>query len=100
MCPDHKQHACVGLIEVNSGCNLDFPICFADSGHQPDGFSLTVAQVEAGLDVFVAGEGEPEVVMFSGGEPSIHSQILDVLAMAKAKGAPTVVLNTNGLRLA
>lgn len=36
LCPDHKQHACLGLIEVNTHCNLDCPICFADSGHQPD----------------------------------------------------------------
>ena len=67
LCPDHKQHACLGLIEVNTACNLDCPVCFADSGHQPDGFSLTLEQVQAGLDAFVAAEGEPEVVMFSGG---------------------------------
>jgi len=40
LCPDHKQHACLGIIEVNTSCNLDCPVCFADSGHQPDGFSL------------------------------------------------------------
>ena len=34
LCPEHKQHACLGIIEVNTGCNLDCPICFADSGHQ------------------------------------------------------------------
>src|SRR5918995_3412084 len=45
LCPDHKQHACLGVIEVNSACNLDCPICFADSGHQPDGFTLTRDQV-------------------------------------------------------
>jgi hypothetical protein len=100
LCPDHKQHACLGLIEVNTACNLDCPLCFADSGHQPDGFSLTRQQVEAGLDAFVAAEGEPEVVMFSGGEPSIHPQILDFLALARDKGVRNVVLNTNGIRLA
>ncbi len=101
LCPDHKQHACLGLIELNTACNLDCPICFADSGtHQPDGFSLTRAQVEAGLDAFVAAEGEPEVVMFSGGEPSIHPQILEFCALARDKGVRTVVLNTNGIRLA
>jgi uncharacterized radical SAM superfamily Fe-S cluster-containing enzyme len=100
LCPDHKQHGCLGVIEVNTACNLDCPVCFADSGHQPDGFSLTLAQVEAGLDVFVAAEGEPEVVMFSGGEPSIHPQILEFCAMACDKGVRTVVLNTNGIRLA
>jgi 7,8-dihydro-6-hydroxymethylpterin dimethyltransferase len=100
LCPDHKQHACLGLIEVNTACNLDCPVCFADSGHQADGFSLTMEQVEAGLDAFVAAEGEPEVLMFSGGEPSIHPQILEFCALALAKGVRTVVLNTNGIRLA
>ncbi|CAN5127873.1 hypothetical protein BH18ACT4_BH18ACT4_01670 [soil metagenome] len=100
LCPEHKQHACLGIIEVNSNCNLDCPICFADSGHQPDGFSLSMDQVEAGLDAFVRSEGEPEVVMFSGGEPSIHPQILDFIKMAKDKGVHMVTLNTNGIRLA
>jgi hypothetical protein len=100
LCPDHKQHACVGLIEVNSDCNLDCPVCFADSGHQPDGFSLTIEQVEAMIDAFVLAEGEPEVLMFSGGEPSIHPRILGFISMARAKGVRHVVLNTNGIRLA
>ena len=38
--------------------------------------------------------------MFSGGEPSIHPQILEFCAMARDKGVRTVVLNTNGIRLA
>jgi hypothetical protein len=46
---------------------------------------LTRAQIEAGLDEFIAAEGEPEVVMFSGGEPSIHPQILEFCAMARDK---------------
>jgi tetraether lipid synthase len=100
LCPDHKQHACLGVIEVNTGCNLDCPVCFADSGHHSDGFTLTRDQVAAGLDAFVAAEGEPEVVMFSGGEPSIHPLILEFCAMAFDKGVRTVMLNTNGIRLA
>ena len=99
LCPDHKQHACLGVIEVNSGCNLDCPICFADSGHQPDGFALTVEQVDRMLDVFVAAEGEPEVVQFSGGEPSIHPEIVTFMRMARDKGIRKVMLNTNGIRL-
>ncbi|GIU84584.1 MAG: hypothetical protein KatS3mg008_1359 [Acidimicrobiales bacterium] len=98
LCPDHKQHACLGLIEVNSSCNLDCPVCFADSGHHSDSFSLTREQVERALDVFVAAEGEPEVVMFSGGESTIHPEILDFCEMARSKGVRTVVVNTNGLR--
>jgi uncharacterized radical SAM superfamily Fe-S cluster-containing enzyme len=102
ICPEHKQHSCLGIIEVNTGCNLDCPICFAGSGtgHQPDGFALSLDQVERMLDAFVAAEGEPEAIQLSGGEPSIHPQILDMLAAAKARGIKLVMLNTNGIRLA
>jgi hypothetical protein len=97
LCPEHKQHTCLGLIEVNSHCNLDCPICFADA--QP-GFSLSMTQVERMLDRFVELEGEPEVVQFSGGEPTIHPEILPMLRMAFDKGIKVVMLNTNGIRIA
>jgi tetraether lipid synthase len=100
LCPEHKQHSCLALIEVNTGCNLDCPICFADSGHQPDGYSLTREQVALMLDAFVAAEGDPEVVMFSGGEPTIHPQIVEFIGMANERGITQVFLNTNGIRLA
>ena len=100
ICPEHKQHACLAIIEVNTACNLDCPVCFADSGHQEDGFSLSLEQVDFMLDSFVAAEGDPEVVQFSGGEPTIHPQILDFIALAQAKGIRSVMLNTNGIRLA
>ncbi len=97
LCPDHKQHTCLALIEVNSHCNLDCPICFADA--QP-GYSLTMEQVDGMLDRFFELEAEPEVVQFSGGEPSIHPDIIPMMALAKEKGIRHVMLNTNGIRLA
>ncbi len=100
LCPEHKQHACLGIVEVNTNCNLDCPICFADSGHQPDGYSITLEQCDAMLDTFVASEGEAEVVMFSGGEPTIHKDILAMIDLAQAKAIRNVNLNTNGIRLA
>jgi uncharacterized radical SAM superfamily Fe-S cluster-containing enzyme len=100
LCPEHKQHACLGIIEVNTGCNLDCPICFADSGHQPDGYSITLEQCARMLDVFVASEGEAEVVMLSGGEPTIHKDILAMVDLAQQRPIKSVTLNTNGIRLA
>ena len=102
LCPDHKQHACLAVIEVNTGCNLDCPICFADSGTGPQehGYSLSLEQVESMLDAFVRAEGEPEAVQLSGGEPSIHPQILEFIRLANEKGIGLVTLNTNGIRLA
>jgi uncharacterized radical SAM superfamily Fe-S cluster-containing enzyme len=102
ICPEHAQHTCLGIIEVNTACNLDCPICFAESGTGPQehGFSLSLEQVESMLDAFVRAEGEPESVQLSGGEPSIHPQILEMLAAARDRGIRLVMLNTNGIRLA
>lgn len=97
LCPDHQQHACLGIIEVNSGCNMDCPLCFANAGA---GFNLTLEDVENILDHLVETEGNPDVVQFSGGEPSIHKQIIPMLKAAKDRGIKHVMLNTNGKRIA
>ena len=97
LCPDHQQHACLGIIEVNSACNMDCPLCFAEAG---SGFNLTLEEVERILDHFVETEGEPEAVQFSGGEPSIHPEIIPMLKAATRRNIKHVMLNTNGKRIA
>ena len=97
LCPEHKQHICLALIEVNTACNLNCPICFANAGL---GYSLTMEQVERMLDRFVEIEGDPEVVQFSGGEPTIHPQLLDMIQAAQDRGIRQVKVNTNGALIA
>jgi 7,8-dihydro-6-hydroxymethylpterin dimethyltransferase len=99
LCPDHEQHSCLALIEVTNQCNLNCPVCFAKSG--PDcGPHRTLAEVEAMLDTLVASEGKPDLVQISGGEPTIHPQIMEILRAAKARPIRHLMLNTNGIRLA
>lgn len=97
LCPDHQQHTCLGIIEVNSNCNMNCPLCFSEA--RP-GFNLTLAEVEQMLDDLVRTEGNPEVVQFSGGEPTIHPQIIEFVRAAKARDIPFVMINTNGKRIA
>lgn len=97
LCPEHRQHTCLALIEVNTACNLDCPVCFANAGA---GFNLTVPEVEAMLDRFVELEGHPEVVQFSGGEPTIHPDLLEMIEGAQRRDITHVMVNTNGLRIA
>ena len=97
LCPDHQQHACLGIIEVNSACNMDCPLCFAEAG---PGFQLCLEEVEEILDHLVATEGNPEVVQFSGGEPSLHPEIILMMRAAQQRGIANVMLNTNGKRIA
>lgn len=97
LCPEHQQHTCVGIIEVNSTCDMSCPLCFASAA---PGFNLTIEEVEEILDSFVRAEGTPEVLQLSGGEPTVHPQIIDFIRAAKARGIPFVMINTNGKRIA
>ncbi|MHA1549464.1 MAG: radical SAM protein [Alphaproteobacteria bacterium] len=96
LCPDHQQHACLGIIEVNSTCDMACPLCFADAS---PGFNLSMEEVEQILDDFVRAEGQPEVIQFSGGEPTVHPRIIDFIRAAYARNIKFVMLNTNGRRI-
>lgn len=99
LCPDHEQHSCLAIIEVNDACNLTCPVCFADSSVKRD-THRPLAEIERMLDALVAAEGEPDLVQFSGGEPTLHPQFFEILAAAKQRPIRHLMVNTNGLRIA
>ncbi len=99
LCPDHEQHSCLALIEINDVCNLTCPVCFADSSPQRT-HHRSMAEIEQMLDTLVASEGKPDLLQISGGEPTIHPDIIDILKLAKSKSIRHLMLNTNGIRIA
>ena len=99
LCPDHEQHSCLAIIEINQACNLACPVCFADAtdvhgSHRP------LAEIERMLDALVESEGEPDLVQLSGGEPTIHPDFFAILDAVKARPVRHVMINTNGVRIA
>ncbi|OSM04202.1 radical SAM protein [Magnetofaba australis] len=99
LCPDHEQHSCVALIEINDACAWNCPVCFADASPSKR-THLPLAQVEAMIDALIDSEGEPDVVQITGGEPTEHPNILEILRLAKRKPIRHLMLNTNGARIA
>ncbi|MVP01706.1 radical SAM protein [Paenibacillus lutrae] len=99
LCPDHEQHSCLTLIEVTDKCNLQCPICYAESSPKRETWR-SLEQIEAMLDAVVCNEEEPDIVQISGGEPTIHPQFFEILDLAKTKPIKHLMVNTNGLRIA
>lgn len=99
LCPDHEQHSCLAIIEINQACNLACPVCFADAADQ-HGSHLPLATIERMLDALVASEGEPDLVQISGGEPTIHPQFFEILDAVKRRPIRHVMINTNGVPIA
>lgn len=97
LCPTHEQHTCIGLIEITRRCQLNCSTCYASCR----GGDLSLDQIERMMDFYVEAEGgHAEILQISGGEPTLHPDILRVIEMAKSKGVGYVMLNTNGIRIA
>lgn len=98
LCLNHKQNTCSAIIEVTSRCNLNCPVCFADSGSIAS-MDPPLAQIARTLQTFMDRSG-PHPIQLSGGEPTIRNDLPKIVAMASKMGFDHIQINTNGLRLA
>ncbi len=100
LCPDHEQHSCLSLLEITDTCNLQCPICYAESGPHRVDAHRPLEQITRMLDCIVQNELTPDIVQISGGEPTIHPQFFEILDACKARPIQHLMVNTNGLRIA
>lgn len=99
LCPNHKQHTCLAILEVTGNCNLTCPICLASS--EKEGmYNLTIEDVREALISLLDHEGRPTPLQLSGGEPTVRKDLPDLIAEAKSLGFRYVEINTNGIALA
>ncbi|MCE9528431.1 MAG: radical SAM protein [Planctomycetales bacterium] len=98
LCTEHEQHTCVGVLEITSSCNLTCPMCYA--GSSPGGKHLSLADCKRQIDRLVEVEGRAEVCQLSGGEPTIHPQLEQIVEYALSREIDYVMINTNGIRFA
>lgn len=99
LCPDHEQHSCLALFEIIDECNMHCPVCFANSA-PGKGNPRSLEQIEIMLETLLASEQQPDLVQVSGGEPTLHPQLMTILRRLKASPIRHLMLNTNGIRLA
>jgi len=98
--PAHLQHTCIFLLDVTSQCNLSCPACYAGSGPEQTQYMPLESIMRAVQTAIDREGGRLDVVMISGGEPTVHPQIIEILRAIAALPVTRVLLNTNGIRLA
>jgi uncharacterized radical SAM superfamily Fe-S cluster-containing enzyme len=98
LCESHLQASCCVLLELTRRCDLRCPVCFASAGDaaETDPPTETVA---LWYDRILA-QGGPFNIQLSGGEPTMRSDLPELIRMGKIKGFSFFQLNTNGLRIA
>lgn len=94
------QHTCILLEDIAETCNLRCPTCFTDSS--PDlRHVVPTAHILANVDQRLAREnGRLDVLMLSGGEPTLHPDLAELLDQLVARPITRILINSNGVRIA
>lgn len=88
----------LAVLDLTNRCNLRCPVCFADVTSE-NGYFLDLETVRGMLKGLVERPGQPcRHIQFSGGEPTLHPQFLEILKICRELGFDHIQVATNGLR--
>ncbi|MDX1690023.1 MAG: radical SAM protein [Acidimicrobiia bacterium] len=94
------QHTCILLEDVTEGCNLRCPTCFAGSSPELTGV-VPAGEVLANVEQRLEREGgRLDVLMLSGGEPTLHPEFLPLLRKLVDLPIVRIIVNSNGVTMA
>ncbi|MEM1674679.1 MAG: radical SAM protein [Candidatus Bathyarchaeia archaeon] len=101
ICPQHKSHTVLAIIDVTNRCNLRCPVCFATAGTTGYVYEPTLDEIKSMLINLRSNKPIPaDALQLSGGEPTVREDLPEIIKMAKELGFKHVEVNTNGLRMA
>lgn len=96
LCPDHRQRSCTIILEVTHRCNLNCPVCYADSGENP-GPDPSLETIGRWYRSARHAGGECNIQL-SGGEPTLRDDLPEIVRLGRETGFSFIQVNTNGLR--
>jgi uncharacterized radical SAM superfamily Fe-S cluster-containing enzyme len=100
ICPEHKSHTALAIIDVTNRCNLKCPVCFANAAAAGYVYEPTKEEITGMVENLRANQPVPaNALQFSGGEPTIRNDLFELVRKAKELGIRHVEVNTNGIRL-
>jgi hypothetical protein len=98
-CAFHANACHLPVFSVTNACNLDCPICF--TYNRPDRkYFMAREELKSLLDKLIARTGPLDLMNITGGEPTMHPQIVELLQECQRPEIGRVTMNSNGLRLA
>jgi 7,8-dihydro-6-hydroxymethylpterin dimethyltransferase len=99
-CTQHTQKVRLPVVTITSACNLDCPICYVHNKND-DAYHMPLADFGMILEHLRTDHGgELDIVNLTGGEPTMHPHLFEMLEMAKLAGIHRVTVCSNGIRLA
>ncbi len=98
VCEQHQNHPCLALFNIIDECNMKCNICYHNS--EPwAGNPRSMEDIKKMHSTLLEVESEPDLIQVTGGEPSLHPEIIDILKYLKSWPVRHLMLNTNWIRI-
>jgi 7,8-dihydro-6-hydroxymethylpterin dimethyltransferase len=98
-CTWHANSCQLPVLSITNACNLNCPLCF--TYNRPDRiYHMSVEEMTRTVDWIVESSGPVDLINITGGEPTLHPQLLDILQCCRRDEIGRITMNSNGLRLA
>jgi uncharacterized radical SAM superfamily Fe-S cluster-containing enzyme len=99
-CTAHTQKVRLPVVTITSACNLDCPICYVHNKND-DAYHMPLEDFAAVLEHLRTDHGgELDIINLTGGEPTLHPRLFEMLELAKAAGIHRITVCSNGIKLA
>ncbi|MCL2701773.1 MAG: radical SAM protein [Phycisphaerae bacterium] len=98
-CALHASPCQLPVLSITNACQLRCPICFTYN-RADKLYHMPVEEMRRTVDWIVESSGPVDLINITGGEPTLHPQILDILDCCRRPEIGRVTMNSNGLRLA
>ncbi|MDF2956538.1 MAG: C-terminal domain of the GTP 3' 8'-cyclase MoaA [Candidatus Alkanophagales archaeon MCA70_species_1] len=100
LCPAHKTTTLLANIDVTNRCNQRCPTCFANAAASGRLYEPSQDEIWKMLEVLRSEVPPCPAVQFAGGEPTVRSDFVELVKMAKKLGFAQIQVATNGIMLA
>ncbi len=101
LCSSHKTTTILANIDVTNRCNQKCPVCFANAEASGYLYEPSLEQIRAMMQMLRDEKPVPcPAIQFAGGEPTMRSEIVQIVKMASEFKFTQVQMATNGIKLA
>lgn len=100
LCREHKSHTALGNIVLTNRCNLACWYCFFYAKEGDNIYEPAQEQIREMLrNMKQRRPVGANVVQFTGGEPTLRDDLIEIIDIAKEEGYRHIMINTNGIRI-
>ena len=98
-CTWHATRCQLPVISITNECNLRCPICFTYNRNDRI-YHMPLDEMQKTVDWITESSDKVDLINITGGEPTLHPQIIDILRICRRPEIGRITMNSNGIRLA